>query len=88
MVKDEDGTPAWAKTLMEQNESLAKRLGELEGARVKETRGTTFGKLLEGLPETFRKAYERIPVDGYTDSEFEELCELKRPRCRFRQAVN
>ena len=72
---DEDDTPAWARALIEQNKALGKRIGELEGARVRETRGATFGKLLESLPETFRKAYERIPVETYSDSDFEKLCE-------------
>lgn len=70
-----EDAPAWVRALLEQNRALAERMETLEGARVRETRGATYGRLLEGLPESIRRAYERVSVEGYSESEFEALCD-------------
>lgn len=61
-----DETPAWAKVLIE-------RMDRMETARTTETRTQQLHAVIGKLPETLRKAYERIPVDGYTDENFSKL---------------
>lgn len=59
----EDETPAWAKTLLE-------RIGRLETSKTTETRKQQLNAIIGKLPETTRKAYERLPLDKYSDEEF------------------
>lgn len=58
-----DETPAWAKTLLE-------RIGRLEISKTTETRKQQLNAIIGKLPETTRKAYERLPLDKYSDEEF------------------
>lgn len=58
-----DETPAWAKTLLE-------RIGRLETSKTTETRKQQLNAIISKLPETTRKAYERLPLDKYSDEEF------------------
>lgn len=58
-----DETPAWAKTLLE-------RIGRLETSKTTETRKQQLNAIIGKLPETTRKAYERLPLDKYSDEEF------------------
>lgn len=58
-----DETPAWAKTLLE-------RIGRLEASKTTETRKQQLNAIIGKLPETTRKAYERLPLDKYSDEEF------------------
>ena len=58
-----DETPAWAKTLLE-------RIGRLETSKTTETRKQQLNAIIGNLPETTRKAYERLPLDKYSDEEF------------------
>lgn len=55
--------PAWAQKLFD-------RLDAQDAARTTETRKQKLNAVIEKLPETMRKAYERIPLDKYTDEEF------------------
>lgn len=67
--------PSWVRELVEENRKLVERMDALEGERVREERGAVFAQLIDGLPATLRKAYERIPVDSYSKEAFSELCE-------------
>ncbi len=58
-----EDTPAWAKTLME-------RLDRIEASKTAESRKQQLGKVIDRLPENLRKAYERLPLDGYSDEQF------------------
>ncbi len=58
-----DETPAWANTLLE-------RIGRLETSKTTETRKQQLNAIISKLPETTRKAYERLPLDKYSDEEF------------------
>lgn len=55
--------PAWAQKLFD-------RLDAQDAARTTETRKQKLNAVIEKLPESMRKAYERIPLDKYTDEEF------------------
>ena len=61
-----DETPAWAKTLLE-------RIGRLETSKTTETRKQQLNAIIGKLPETTRKAYERLPLDKYSDEEFTKM---------------
>lgn len=58
-----DEIPAWAQKLFD-------RLDAQDAARTTETRKQKLNAVIEKLPESMRKAYERIPLDKYTDEEF------------------
>ena len=58
-----ENTPAWVKALTD-------RLDRLEASRTAENRKQQLGKVIDRLPENLRKAYERLPLDGYTDEQF------------------
>lgn len=58
-----DEIPAWAKTLLE-------RIGRLETSKTTETRKQQLNAIIGKLPETTRIAYERLPLDKYSDEEF------------------
>lgn len=61
-----EDTPAWAKTLMA-------RLDRIEASKTAETRKQQLGKVIDRLPENLRKAYERLPLDGYSDEQFSSV---------------
>lgn len=58
--------PAWAKAFME-------RLDKLEASKTTETRKQQLDAIIGKLPETMRKAYERLPLDKYTEDEFSKM---------------
>lgn len=58
--------PAWAKAFME-------RLDKLEASKTTETRKQQLNAIIGKLPETMRKAYERLPLDKYSDEEFSAM---------------
>lgn len=58
-----DETPAWAKTLIE-------RIDRMENAKTTKTRTQQLNAVIGKLPDNFRKAYEHLPVDKYSDEEF------------------
>lgn len=58
-----EGTPAWVKALTD-------RLDRLEASRTAENRKQQLGKVIDRLPENLRKAYERLPLEGYSDEQF------------------
>lgn len=61
-----DETPAWARTLIE-------RIERMETAKTTETRTQQLNAVIGKLPEPMRKAYERLPIDKYSDEEFNTL---------------
>lgn len=71
---EQDGyMPAWAKALVDSNKALTDKINALEGDRITASRKAKLSAVVEKLPETLRKAYERTPVDKITDEEFETL---------------
>ena len=71
---EQDGDmPAWAKDLVDSNKALTDKINALEGDRITASRKAKLSAVVEKLPETLRKAYERTPVDKITDDEFETL---------------
>lgn len=62
----EEKIPAWAQKLFD-------RLDAQEAARTTETRKQQLNAVISKLPETMRKAYERIPLDKYTEEEFSTM---------------
>lgn len=71
---EQDGDmPAWAKALVDSNKALTDKINALEGDRITASRKAKLSAVVEKLPETLRKAYERTPVDKITDEEFETL---------------
>lgn len=71
---EQDGDmPAWAKALVDSNKALTDKINALEGDRITASRKAKLSAVVEKLPETLRKAYERTPVDKITDEEFESM---------------
>lgn len=58
-----EDTPAWVKALTD-------RLDRLEASKTAENRKQQLGKVIDRLPENLRKAYERLPLGGYSDEQF------------------
>lgn len=65
--------PAWAQDLIESNKTITERLNKMDGDRTTATRKQQLSTIIEKLPENLRKAYERTPVDGLTDEQFNTL---------------
>ena len=68
-----DQTNVILQQLLEQNKKLAERLDRMDGERTTATRKQQLSTIIEKLPESLRKAYERTPVDGLTDEQFNTL---------------
>lgn len=66
-------TPVWAQALIDANKALTERLNKMEGDRTTATRKQQLSTIIGKLPEHLRKAYERTPVDGLTDEQFNTL---------------
>lgn len=58
--------PAWAQKLIE-------RIDAQDAARTTETRKQQLNAVIGKLPESMRKAYERLPLDKYSAEEFTTL---------------
>ena len=65
--------PAWAQALIDSNKTITERLNKMDGDRTTATRKQQLSTIIEKLPENLRKAYERTPVDGLTDEQFNTL---------------
>lgn len=52
---------------------LTDEIATLKAGRITETRKRRLGTVIEKLPEKFRKAYERTPIESLTDEEFDTL---------------
>ena len=65
--------PAWAKTIIDNQNALKERLDTMDGDRITTIRRQKISEITQRLPEHLRKAYERTPVEKLTESEFESL---------------
>lgn len=68
-----DEIPTWAQTLIDSNKALTERLNQMDVDRTTATRKQKLQTIIEKLPEKLRKAYERTPVDGLTEEQFNSL---------------
>lgn len=59
--------------LLEQNKKLAERIDKMDGERTTATRKQQLSEIINQLPENLRKPYERTPVDGLSDEQFNTL---------------
>lgn len=65
--------PAWARALIDSNKQLTERLNKIETERTSASRKAELEGILDRLPETLRKGYQRISVDALSNEEFETL---------------
>ena len=65
--------PAWAQALIESNKTITERLNKMDVDRTTATRKQQLQTVIEKLPEKLRNAYERTPVDGLTEEQFNTL---------------
>lgn len=72
-VGGSEEVPAWAKTLIESNKQLSDRLNKLDGDRLTADRRQKLATVIERLPETLRKGYERMEVTSLTEEQFNQL---------------
>lgn len=68
-----DAIPTWAQTLIDSNKALTERLNKMDVDRTTATRKQQLQTIIEKLPEKLRKAYERTPVDGLSEEQFNTL---------------
>lgn len=71
--QDGGDIPAWAQTLIESNKALSAQVAAMQGERKTANRKQQLSQITANLPQAIRKAYDRTPVDGLTDEEFETL---------------
>lgn len=69
----DNDVPAWAKQLIESNNSLSERLNKLDSERTTNTRKQQLTSVFKKLPKHLQKPYERISVDALSDEEFTAL---------------
>lgn len=69
----EDNVPEWAKTLIDSNKALTERLNQMETDRTTNSRKQQISALVENLPDNLKKAYNRTPVEGMSDEDFQKL---------------
>lgn len=65
--------PAWAKNLIESNKTLTERIERIDGERINTARRQQLAAIIDKLPESLRKSYERVSVDNLTDEQFTAL---------------
>lgn len=65
--------PAWAKELIDTNKALSERLNKLETERTSTSRKQQLSAIVEKLPASLRKAYERTNIDTLSGEEFDTL---------------
>lgn len=70
---EDNSTPAWAKTIIENQKSITDRLNKMDGERTATNRKQQLSTIIGKLPEALRKPYERIPLDTMTEDEFAAL---------------
>lgn len=69
----EDDVPQWARTLIDSNNALTERLNQMETDRTTNSRKQQISALVENLPDNLKKAYNRTPVEGMSDEDFQKL---------------
>lgn len=65
--------PAWAQTLIDSNKALRDEVAQMKTERTTSSRKQQLSGIIAKLPESLRKGYERTPVDGMTDEQFNTL---------------
>lgn len=70
---EDDNIPAWAKKVFDAMESTNKRLEQMESQRKTTERRQQLSKLVEKLPQSVRKVYDRTPVETLSDEDFNSL---------------
>ena len=68
-----DDVPAWAKALINDNERFKEMFESNAKERVTASRKQKLNAVIEKLPASLRKAYERTSIDTLTDEEFDTL---------------
>lgn len=66
----QDNPPTWAKALLEANKTLSDRLAKMEGERIISNRKQQLAKVVETLPDTLKKPYDRVSLDSLSDEDF------------------
>lgn len=70
---DDTNTPAWAKQLIEDNKALRTRLDSIETEKRTTSRKEKLTAIIDKLPASQRKGYERTAIDTLSDEEFDTL---------------
>ena len=65
--------PAWAKALIDDNKRFKEMFESNAKERVTASRKQKLNAVIEKLPASLRKAYERTSIDTLTDEEFDTL---------------
>jgi hypothetical protein len=68
-----DDVPAWAKALIDDNKRFKEMFESNAKERVTASRKQKLNAVIEKLPASLRKAYERTSIDTLTDEEFDTL---------------
>jgi hypothetical protein len=66
-----EGTPAWAKAIIDSNRVLNEKLAALEGEKVTSSRKQKLDAVIGKLPDNLRKPYGRISLKDMAEDEFE-----------------
>ena len=61
------------QTMAESLKGVNAELQSLKQGRVAEKRKSRLAEVIKGLPDSQKKAYNRLPLDGYSEEEFETL---------------
>lgn len=74
-TEDDKDTPAWAKTLIAQNEAMQKRMDAIEGEKVTDVRTKRFNEVIANVPDTQKgrltKDFERLKKTFEDEDDFE-----------------
>ena len=70
-----DDTPAWAKALIEANNSLKERLDAMDGEKRSQSRRSVIDGILEPLTEVQRKPYKHMRLEDMSEDDFAALQE-------------
>lgn len=68
-----ENIPTWAKAIIDSNKALRDEISALKGDKIATVRKQQLSKIIEKLPESFRKPYTRLDVQSMTDEEFTAL---------------
>ncbi|MBO4778027.1 MAG: hypothetical protein J5588_05985 [Bacteroidales bacterium] len=65
--------PEWAKAMLEQISKQNERLNRMETEKLSNARKSEIGKIIEKLPESLKKSYQRISFDSLNDEDYDKL---------------
>lgn len=65
--------PAWAQALIDSNKAMSDEIQRLKTERTTDTRKQQLSKVVEKLPDSIRKVYDRIPVNQMSDDDFNAM---------------